>query len=60
MAYIQEQREANRVFGLQNAEHWSGYKDLIDFLDEMLIEKKSCVSKFAQPVFRLRLHSIQS
>lgn len=47
---VKEQRRANRVFGLTNAERWSGSKQLIDFLDEVFDEERPVKSKFERPV----------
>jgi hypothetical protein len=52
---VQEQRRNNRVFGLNNAEHWSGSKQLIDFLDELFCQEKTSISKFSRPVI-LRIY----
>ena len=48
--FVKEQRAANRVFGLTEPEHWSGSKQLIDFLDELFNEKRSAQSKLSKPV----------
>jgi hypothetical protein len=47
---IRDQRKANQVFGLTNAEKWSGSKQLVDFLDDVFNEERSTNSKFQKPV----------
>ena len=48
--FISQQRAVNKVFGLTNAEQWSGCKDMIDFLDELLNSSKTAMSKYSKPV----------
>ncbi|KAL5370998.1 hypothetical protein DPSP01_014547 [Paraphaeosphaeria sporulosa] len=50
MDFIVDQRAGNRVFGLTNAEQWSGCKDMVDFLDELFNDKKTASAKYAKPV----------
>ncbi|KAK7178713.1 hypothetical protein PSPO01_15242 [Paraphaeosphaeria sporulosa] len=47
--YIRMQRKANRMFGLENGERWSGCKLLVDFLDDLFNEEKQAVAKFERP-----------
>jgi hypothetical protein len=54
-ASVQEQRRNKRVFGLNNAEYWSGSKQLIDFLDELFCQEKTAMTKFSRPVI-LRIY----
>ncbi|KAF9733725.1 hypothetical protein PMIN06_011965 [Paraphaeosphaeria minitans] len=49
MDFIVDQRAGNRVFGLTNAEQWSGCKDMVDFLDELFNDKKIASAKYAKP-----------
>ncbi|KAJ6201924.1 hypothetical protein J3E72DRAFT_370878 [Bipolaris maydis] len=49
LSFVKSQRERNRVFGLHNAENWSGSKNLIDFLDELFNEKRSVDAKYTRP-----------
>ena len=49
-AYVREQRAGNRVFGLREAERWSGHKQLIDFLDELFNAEKPASTKLQRPV----------
>ncbi|KAF2439140.1 hypothetical protein P171DRAFT_490574 [Karstenula rhodostoma CBS 690.94] len=46
--FILEQRTANRVFGLTNAEIWSGCQDLIDFLDELFNERRTVSARYSR------------
>ncbi|KAL9093222.1 MAG: hypothetical protein Q9159_000399 [Coniocarpon cinnabarinum] len=45
---IRAKRSESQVFGIDNAERWSGSKDLVDFLDDLLNENKLPSSKFAR------------
>jgi hypothetical protein len=47
---VKDQRRANKVFGLTNAEKWSGSKQLMDFLDDIFIEERPIHLKFHRPV----------
>lgn len=49
-SFVQQQRESNKIFGLEHGEKWSGYKLLVDFLDELFNESKPAISKFDRPV----------
>ncbi|KAF1971153.1 hypothetical protein BU23DRAFT_194983 [Bimuria novae-zelandiae CBS 107.79] len=49
MEFIVDQRAVNKVFGLTNAEQWSGCKDMVDFLDELFNEKKTALAKYSKP-----------
>ncbi|EMD97596.1 hypothetical protein COCC4DRAFT_27063 [Bipolaris maydis ATCC 48331] len=49
LSFVKSQRERNKVFGLHNAENWSGSKNLIDFLDELFNEKRSADAKYTRP-----------
>jgi len=49
-AYVREQRASNRVFGLRDAERWSGHKQLVDFLDELFNAEKPASAKLERPV----------
>ena len=49
-AYVREQRASNQVFGLREAERWSGHKQLIDFLDELFNAEKAASTKLRRPV----------
>jgi hypothetical protein len=50
LQYVKEQRSMNQVFGLTNAEHWSGSKQLIDYLDDLFSEQRSARAKLLRPV----------
>ena len=50
ISFIAEQRAANKVFGLTNAEQCSGCKEMIDFLDEIFYEHKTISAKFSNHV----------
>jgi hypothetical protein len=43
--FIRQQRAKNRVFGLKDLDKWSGYKDLIDFLEEFFNTEKLVIMK---------------
>ncbi|KAF2835321.1 hypothetical protein M501DRAFT_1061069 [Patellaria atrata CBS 101060] len=47
--FIKKQREQYKVFGLHNAEAWSGCKQLIDFLDELFNVDKEFTAKIQRP-----------
>lgn len=49
-AFVLNQRDRNRVYGLKNAEHWSGSKHLIDFLDVLFAQDKTAALKMSRPV----------
>mgnify|MGYP007130456848 CR=1 FL=1 len=49
-AHVREQRAGNRVFGMREAERWSGHKQLIDFLDELFNAEKSASTKLQRPL----------
>ena len=48
--FIRQQRAKNRVFGLEDPDRWSGYKDLIDFLEELFNTEKPAIMKLDKPV----------
>ena len=43
--FIRQQRVKNRVFSLKDLDRWSGYKDLINFLEELFNIKKPAIIK---------------
>jgi hypothetical protein len=47
---VQQQRKAYKVFGLTNAEKWSGSKQLMDFLDDIFSDDRITGMKFIQAV----------
>jgi hypothetical protein len=47
---VQQQRKAYKVFGLINAETWSGSKQLMDFLDDIFSDDRTTSMKFIQAV----------
>ena len=47
---VRRLRESNKTFGLSNGERWSGYKLLIDFLDNMLDINIPATVKLGKPV----------
>jgi hypothetical protein len=47
---VRQRRKENKVFGLRNAERWSGSKQLIDFLDDIFGEDRPIQTKFNKPV----------
>jgi hypothetical protein len=49
--FIRQQRAKNRVFSLKNPDKWSGYKDLIDFLEELFNTKKLVIIKLDKLVY---------
>lgn len=53
---IRAQRVTNQVFGVKDAERWSGSKQLVDFLDELLNSDRAASKKFDKPVRRPRIH----
>lgn len=57
MEFIAGQRAANRVFGLTDAEQWSGCKEMVDFLDELFNENKTASAKYSKPVSGLQQRS---
>jgi hypothetical protein len=48
-AQVRRKRESNKMFGLRNGESWSGYKLLIDFLENMLNESTPSLIKLEKP-----------
>lgn len=46
---IRQQRATNKVFGLRNAERWSGCKSLMDFLDDLFSLQRRPAAKFDRP-----------
>ena len=47
---IRQARATNRVFGLADAEKWSGCKQLMDFLDDTFCYQRKVSVKFQRPV----------
>lgn len=47
---VREHRALNKVFGLRKPEHWSGAKQLIDFLDDLFSEERSAEAKIEKTV----------
>lgn len=45
VARVREQRAVNKVYGLTSAAKWSGYKKLIDLLDDLLGHDRMPVNK---------------
>ena len=50
LAFVRDQRAKLKVFGIQKAEEWSGCKQLIDFLDDLMRMDKSASLKVESPV----------
>lgn len=50
LSVIREQRESNKMFGLGRGEEWSGYKLLVDFLDNMFNKAIPALAKLEKPV----------
>ena len=48
--HVREERATNKVFGLTDAERWSGAKQLIDFLDDLFLFRRRPAAKFERPV----------
>jgi hypothetical protein len=48
--YVRRQRELNKIFGLKNGGRWSGYKLLVDFLDDLFNKDRSAIAKLDRPV----------
>jgi hypothetical protein len=48
--YVRSQRELNKIFGLDDGGRWSGYKLLVDFLDDLLNRDRSAIAKLDRPV----------
>jgi hypothetical protein len=51
---VRDERATNKVFGLANAERWSGCKRLIDFLDDLFSGSRKPEAKFGRPVCTTR------
>ena len=49
--FIKQQRAKNRVFNLKDLNKWSGYKDLINFLEEFFNTKKLAIIKLDKLVY---------
>ncbi|KAL6167172.1 hypothetical protein ACJQWK_06617 [Exserohilum turcicum] len=49
LSVIREQRESNKMFGLGRGEEWSGYKLLVDFLDNMFNKAIPALAKLEKP-----------
>ena len=47
---IRESCAANKGLGLSNAERWSGSKQLVEFIDDLLSGRRRAKAKLAQPV----------
>ena len=47
---VRDERATNKVFGLANAEQWSGYKQLVDFLDDIFTGSRMPQVKLERPV----------
>jgi hypothetical protein len=50
LAFIKNQRQNHRLYGIRNAEYWSQHKDLVDFLDELLWKDKPPTRKLESMV----------
>jgi hypothetical protein len=50
LSNIRHQRELNKMFGLHNGETWSGYKLLVDFLDNTFNGAIPAIAKLEKPV----------
>jgi hypothetical protein len=48
--YVRRQRGLNKIFKLHNGEKWSGYKLLVDFLDDLFNRDRSAIAKLNRPV----------
>jgi hypothetical protein len=49
-ADVRDLRATNKVFGLSNAERWSGCQQLIDFIDDLFSAERSAMVKIKKPV----------
>jgi len=59
LEHIRQQRSENKVFGIKDAGRWSGCKDLVEFLCQLLDVQSSVNDKFERPVrFPYLLRSI--
>ena len=47
---VRDDRAINKVFGLANAERWSGYKQLVDFLEDIFTGSRVPQLKLERPV----------
>jgi hypothetical protein len=47
---VRRLQASNKTFGLDNGEQWSGYKLLVDFLDNMLNVEIPAIAKLEKPV----------
>jgi hypothetical protein len=47
---IRSFREKNQVFGLSNAGTWSGYQQLVDFIEELFASTRTTKAKLMSPV----------
>ncbi|KAL9084625.1 MAG: hypothetical protein Q9165_007980 [Trypethelium subeluteriae] len=50
IASVREQRTLNKVFGLNEPARWSGAKQLIDFIEELIDPDKSARHKIEKPM----------
>lgn len=49
-AFVRRQRESNKIFGLSEGSRWSGFKLLVDFLDDLFNASKPAIAKLDRPV----------
>lgn len=47
--WAKEQRAKNKLYGLKSAERWSGYRNLVDLLDDLFGDRLP-VAKIEKPV----------
>ena len=50
IADVREQRTQNKVFGLTDPDRWSGAKQLVDFIEELINADKPVQHKIEKPV----------
>lgn len=48
--HVRRQRELNKIFGLKDGGSWSGFKLLIDFLDDLFNDTRPAITKLDRPV----------
>ena len=50
LAFIKNQRQKHKLYGIRSAEYWSQQKVLVDFLDELLWKDKPPAKKLESKV----------